>query len=208
MKMGRFILLIKIKTMIRNKSVKVYSENLLDRAMKESFFFPVDRKFILENISQILSFDRREFLCVNLEFESDLYVCQLMRCLPELWLDIGVDIVLSVSDLFNNEYAYFNLFKFSYRYLEIDIAEALLDRANQNGKIGFYKRALENIRTMSGSMTKHEGDVEDFEDGTIDIDIRVWANIVNDFLRDSRVRLAVADSQYVIDYVDYLYHKY
>lgn len=50
--------------MVKNKLLKAYSKNLVDRAMKESTFFLLIRNLFRKPATD-LSFDKIEFLCVN-----------------------------------------------------------------------------------------------------------------------------------------------
>lgn len=128
--------------------IRSYSEHLVEKAMNESRFFPVDREFLVQHIEEILSFDIRDFLLANFEFESFGYVGQLMVCLPEVWCEISVDDLLVISTSFSNAFAYYNLLKFCSKYIEVNVVDLLMEAAQKTQKVQLFMMALnESLRT-------------------------------------------------------------
>lgn len=187
---------IKINIIIMNpniNSVRSYSVSLVEKAMDESRFFPVDREFVMQHLEEILSFDKKDFLLVNLEFESFSYVGQLMVCLPEVWEEISVNDLLVISASFGNAFAYYNLFKFCYKYIEVNVADVMMKAAYKSENVGLFIKALkESLRTVR-TFVKNDGDLEDFEDGSLNIDLAVWLKIKEQLLIDKRVNPAGED---------------
>lgn len=174
--------------------IRSYSKSLAEKAMNESVFFPVDREFVLLHVEEILSLDAKDFLLVNLEMEAFSYVGQLMICLPEVWEEISVKDLFVISASFSNAFAYYNLFKFCYKYIEANVGDILMEAAHKSGKVELFIKALnESLRTV-GTFIKNDGELEDFEDGSLNIDLAVWLKIKEKILIDNRVRPAGGDA--------------
>lgn len=166
-----------------------YIRFLAVKAQEESAVFPVDRKFLEKHLTEILSFDRVSFIYHNLELAPITYVNRLFVCLPELWVDVTVDDLISICSRLTKVYPYFSLIKFTYKYIEIDILDIVLSAVKQREQY-YLKEILEYLDKQWNVLVKSESDFEDFEDGFIEVDNDEWMYIKQKLLIDARIKPA------------------
>jgi hypothetical protein len=191
---------------ILNNNLKNYVLSLANEAQTESKVFPVDRIFLKRHLKEIESLDYTSFLYYNLELTADTYVNQLFICLPEIWINVSLDDLIEISKLFTNVHSYFTLIKFTYKYIEIDIIQIVLYIAKEK-KISYLNQILEYLENQWNTIVKSEGEMEDFEDGFIDVDYAEWKYIKQKFLIDNRIKPAFLNFNEVKHYVKLLIEK-
>lgn len=107
--------------------VAEFSTFLASKAMKESTAHPIDRYFLKPFLSKIRSLNNEDFLVYNLETGSSLYVTYLMLCLPEVWSEITGERLVKILDRLSNISSFFTIILFTYKFLEIDITDIILN---------------------------------------------------------------------------------
>ena len=183
-----------------------YVRSLADKAQEESAIFPVDRKFLERHLDEITSIDPTKFLYYNLEMVNDTYVNQLLVCLPEVWRDITVDDLINICKCFTNIHSYFTLIKFTYKYVEINIIEIVLHIVHK--KDGDYlSQIIDYLKNQWNVLVKSESDLEDFENGFIDVNYNEWKYIKQRFLIDPRVLPAFPNLDEMKIYIARLINK-
>jgi hypothetical protein len=174
-----------------SNKIKNYVIDLAVLAIKKSKIHPVDRRFLNNHLKEILSIDAKEFVYYNLELENDLYTTRLFACLPEVWENITLDELLEISSKFTNVFSYFTLIKFTYKYLEIDIISQILQTKQIQESKFYLDQILEYLELQWNVLIKSESDLEDFEDGFIEVNYDEWIYIKQRFLIDKRIKPAL-----------------
>ena len=182
-------------------NVRGFVHSLVMRAQEESNIFPIDREIIIPHINEILAFDQKDFLFYNFELESSLYTCRLFVCLPELWQRITLDDLLEVSERFTKTYSYFVLIEFTYKYLEVDIIQLILQTNKVQDDKEYKREILEYLKRQWNVLIKSEADFEDYDDGFLDVKYEDWLYIKQLFLLDTRVKPAFNDFQKLHQYI-------
>lgn len=193
--------------MKNNSGIREYVRLLADKAQDESAIFPVDRVFLEQHLDEIKSIDASAFIFNNLEMVNDTYVNQLFVCLPEVWSEIVIDDLKDMCNCFTNAHSYFTLIKFTYKYIEVDIIEIVL-RILQKKETNYLPQILEYLKNQWNVLVKTESDVEDFENGFINIDYNEWKYIKQKFLLDRRVLPALLNINDVKAYIINLLNKW
>lgn len=157
-----------------------YVIDLAVLAIKKSKIHPVDREFLKGHLNVILSIDPKLFIYYNLELENDLYSTQLFACLPEIWRNITLDDLLDISEDLTNVLSYFTLLKFTYKYIELDIINPILNSPNILKSEFFRQQIMEYLELQWNVLIKSESDWEDFKDGFIDVDYNEWVILNKD----------------------------
>ncbi|WPU97555.1 hypothetical protein SNE26_16130 [Mucilaginibacter sp. cycad4] len=185
---------------ILDDKLESYVWLLAKQAPDESEIFPVDRNFLEKRLDEIKSFNAVSFLYYNFEMVNDLYVTQLLACLPEIWTDIKLDDLITLSENFTNVFSYCTLIKYTYKYIEIDIIEIVLNIVAKKNRDDF-KSVIEYLHKQWNVLIKSAETMMDFEDGFIDVDYHQWMNIKQSFLMDKRVKPALLTYTEVEEYV-------
>ncbi|MEO3403038.1 hypothetical protein AAFN85_03990 [Mucilaginibacter sp. CAU 1740] len=174
--------------LVLDNQLKNYVYSLAEQAGDESEIHPVDRKFLEKHLDEIKSYNTLSFLYYNLEMVNDLYVTQLFACLPEIWKDIKLDNLITLSENFTNVFSYYTLIKFTYKYIEIDIIEIVLNIIIAKKDRNCLKSVIDYLHRQWNVLIKSEETMMDFEDGFIDVDYQEWMDIKQKFLLDKRVK--------------------
>lgn len=185
-----------------DKGVVDFVLELSDKAAEQSDIFPVDRKFLLKELPNILAVDTRKFVFYNLDILPNLYVSRLFVCLPEIWGKVSVDNILEMANEFSNVQAYFKLLSFTYKYVEIDLISQILNMDRVNSSHYFHEHITSYLRLQWNTLIKSESDYEDFKDGFIDVDYDEWMYIKQKFLVDKRIKPALTSYNEVKDYIE------
>ena len=184
-----------MKKFDRKVDVQNFVYDLAVQASKKSKVHPVDREFLLSHLELILSTNHIDFLFYNLELENPLYTNQLLVCLPELWVDISFSDLLEMSNRFTNVLSYFTLIRFTYKYLELDIIEPILESKGVKESEYFTIQILEFLRDQWNVLLKTESDFEDFIDGFIGVNYEEWIYVKQRLLLDTRLKPALLDRE-------------
>jgi hypothetical protein len=187
-----------------DNKINNYVIDLAVLAIKKSKIHPVDREFLSGQLEQILSIQSNKFIYHNLELENDLYTTLLFACLPEVWKKITLDEVIRMSEKFTNVFSYFTLIKFTYKYIEIDIIEHILNTKNVKHSQAFLHGIIDYLECQWNVLVKSESDLEDFRDGFIDVDYEEWLKIKQRFLLDKTVKPAYTSYKEIKGYINQL----
>lgn len=187
-------------SLILDDKLESYVRLLAKQAPDESEIFPIGRNFLEKRLGEIQSFNAVSFLFYNFEMVNDLYVTQLLACLPEIWTDIKLDDLITLSENFTNVFSYYTLIKYTYKYIEIDIIEIVLNIVAKKNRDDF-KSVIEYLHKQWNVLIKSAETTMDFEDGFIDVDYQQWMNIKQNFLMDKRVKPALLTCTEVEKYV-------
>jgi hypothetical protein len=189
-----------------NDKILEFCDMLEKKAAMEAECFPVDRYFLQQYLTAILSFDRNKFLLCNLERGSNTYTVQLLLCLPELWEDISLDDILEIVGRFTNIFSYYSLIQFTHRYVEINIIEAILSMPSVTNEI---KNNIIDylISSFYLNLIKSDGDELFFKEGLYGIQKDDWIYTQQRLLLDKRIEPALTDlsemKTYVLSLVKY-----
>src|SRR5919202_223026 len=113
---------------------------------------------------------------MNFELNNDTYVSQLLFCLPELWSNITLDTLISISERFSNILSYYTLLKFTYKIIEIDIIEPIINTPIVK-ETAYYQGIMQYLEKQYNVMIKSEGYLEDIKDNVLGIDYNDWKYI-------------------------------
>lgn len=190
---------------------KELEELILDLSIKagfESTIHPVDREFLENHLEEILAYNPIEFIYYNLKSQSSLYTMQLFVCLPELWETITLEELLEMSEHFDDPLSFFTLIRFTYKYIEIDIIEPILKTHKVSKDKRYFDQIIEYLDLQWNVLIKTESDLEDFEDGFINVDYNKWIYIKQKFLLDNRIKPALISRRETHLYINKLIKKY
>jgi len=149
---------------------------------KRSEIHPISRNLINFYLPDILNADPEKFVYYNIKWGSDLYCTYLFACLPEVWVKINMERLLDLSDEFTSPLSYYTLIKFTYKYIEIDIIKMILERKKLSGNRGLTDAILNFLERQWNLLVKSEADLEDFEDGTVDVKYDDWMDVKHRFV--------------------------
>lgn len=184
-----------------NTKIRQLVEDLSDRSSREATIFPIDREFVLGYLNIIQKLNAVEFLFCNLELMDSLYVNQLFVCLPEVWQKITVDDISEILESFTRVYSYYSLLKFTYKYLEIDIINLILESRKVNESKSYRAEIISYLKSQWNVLIKSPGDLEDFRDGFIEVNYDEWMYIKQRLLVDARVLPALIDFDEMEQYI-------
>lgn len=158
-----------------DKSLRQLSDRIKIKAFKEANCFPVDRYFLEPYIEEILSFDRLEFIVYNLENVNNNYTVQLFLCLPELWDNLTIDEIKEILNHLTNEFSFYALILFTYKYLEIDIIHLILQF---NGvSINFKNEIKSYLNNQYPNLLKSEGEILYLDEDLIGVTLKQYSYI-------------------------------
>ena len=166
---------------------------LSEKSENEAKIYPIDRAFLEPYLTRIRLFNETTFLFCNLELMDSLYVNQLFVCLPEVWEDVTVDDLKEFIESFTHITPYYSLLKFTYKYLEIDIIDLILNSGKISTSPKFEIEIIAYLKSQWNVLIKSSGDLEDFSNGFIDVDYSSWIYIKQKLLIDNRIKPAVLD---------------
>jgi len=178
-----------------------YVEDLAELASNSADVYPVDRKFLLGHMQEIVAFNPREFVLCNLSTQPELYTTQLFVCLPEVWNELTHDDILEIAESITGTMPYFSLIKFVYKFLEIDIIEQVLATRRVSSSKALQDSIMDYVHSQGGSFIKSELDFESFHDGFIEVDIDNWKQIKQKLLLDPRVKPATTTDEETANYL-------
>lgn len=185
-----------------NRAVIEFCNLLQQKAFQEANCFPVDRYFLDSYLNDILAIDSREFILCNLERDNNTYTVQLFLCLPEVWEDVSIDDIIEMVKKFTNIFSYYTLIEFTYKYIEINIVDLILN--NKEISVSNEIR-LDIISYLKNSqypnLVKNEGDYFFFDEDLYGVKLEEWSYIKQKLLLDNRVKPAFKDIQDVYNYV-------
>jgi hypothetical protein len=174
------------------KEIKEFCNFLEKKAAKEANCFPIDRYFINQYLPDILTFDRTEFLLINLERGSNTYTVQLLLCLPELWENIELEDLLEIIKKFTNIFSYYTLIEFTHKYIEVNIIEIILKMVSVQSTI---KDNIINylISSFYPNLIKGEADELFFSKEMYGVQPEDWIYTKQKLLLDKRIKPAITD---------------
>jgi hypothetical protein len=188
-----------------NSEIIKLSDEIAMRSVAESECFPIDRLFLNQYINQILLVDRNQFILYNINRVNPTYTRILFLCLPELWEQIELDEIDEIADNFTNAFSFYTLIEFTYRYLEIDILERIIDKSIVKG---FYSEVKKYLLLQWDIIIKSEDEIQDltngFERDYYQYDVERWLYIKQRFLLDNRIQPAIQEYNYVKNRVNKL----
>lgn len=186
--------------------------NLSDKLEKKSFIeaecFPIDRYFLEPYLNEILSVNRNDFLLYNLERNRNTYTVQLFLCLPELWEDINVNDLIEITSKFTNRNSYYTLIQFTYRYVEINIIELLLELPFIANEVKKNIVVDWLISSSYPNMLKTQGDYLFFTEDLYGVKIDDWIYPRQRLLLDERVKPTLKTIKELEKYVKSLPSKF
>lgn len=188
-----------------SKKVKDLSDIIATRSMNEANYYPIDRYFLNQFIEQILSLNIEEFVFYNLEKVNPTYVNLLFLCLPEIWEQISVNEIEDIIENFTNDFSYFTIIEFTYKYIEVDIIPLILKSIKSEkiyqAVIGYLSNQWNNIVMSDEEKMDLENSVgqEFFHYNNLQ-----WVYIKQKFLLDDRIRPALRNSLEVKEYIENL----
>jgi len=122
------------------------------------------------------------------------YTKFLFICLPEVWENIDIDDLLQMMNSFSNPFSYYTLIEFTYKYLEIDILQLIIERAK---KSGFYQAIREYLQNQWNVIIKSEDERLVLEEGVekdyFHYDKDQWNYFKQKLLLDNRVKPVLQD---------------
>lgn len=186
------------KEILITKQVEDLSNEISSLSAMEADFFPVDRIFLEQYVPEIDSVDYLEFILFNIEKVNPTYVTQLFLCLPELWIKITYDDFDILIDNFSNSFSYYTLILFTYKYLEIDILDLIVNKSIVKG---YYTNVKEYLILQGNVIIKTDEERYDleFNEGKdfLLYDTSKWSYIKQKLLTDSRIKEAKQDYNYL-----------
>ncbi len=139
-----------------------------------------------------------EFIFFNIEKVNPTYVNQLFICLPELWKKINYNDFGMLLENFSNSFSYYALINFSYKYLEIDILDLIVNKSIVKG---FYPEVKEYLLLQGNVIIKTDDEQNDleFNEGKefFKYNQNNWDYIKQRLLTDKRIKEAKQDYQYL-----------
>lgn len=184
--------------MIENK-VKELSDLLVSKSIKEAECFPVDRYFLDPYIKNILSLNKKDFIVYNLENVNNTYTVQLFVCIPELWLDIDENDLIEIIENFTNIFSYYGLIIFTYRYIEINIIDLILDLPTVS--LDTKENIKQFLKSQYPNLMKSETDYLFFEEGLLGVQIEDWKYIKQRLLLAKKITPSVESLIELKEYV-------
>jgi hypothetical protein len=185
-----------------DEDIKIFSDYIEIEASQKANCYPIDRYFLNPFVSDILQFDRNDFLLYNFEKVNNNFTIHLMLCLPELWTDITLDEILGIASKFSNSFSFYGLINFTYKYIEFDILREILDLPAIKSE---FKIAIKQyLESQYPNFFKTESDFLFFEDGLWGVKIDDWLYVKQRLLIDKRVRPGLQSTYELKRYVEEL----
>lgn len=183
-----------------NIKIQELSNEIAEKSSYESEFHPIDRYFLEKYMNQILSVDTKEFVLYNFELINPLYSVHLMLCLPEIWEVLTVDDIMDIINGFTNEFSFYAIIEFTYKFVEIDIIDLIFKLDSINKEV---KENLKNylINSFYPNLLKNETDIFFLEKGMYGIKYDKWLYIKQVLLLDSRVKATLLFKEEILVYI-------
>jgi hypothetical protein len=184
-----------------DNKVKELSHLIAFKSNTEAVYFPIDRAFLKNYIRDILTVNKSDFLLCNLERGEITYSVMLLACLPELWEDIDTDDIVNIINKFTNQFSYYALVQFSYKFLEIDLIDLIMKMKTISPEIkSDLKRFLES---QYPNLIKYENDFFLFQENIFP-GLGSWVYIKQRLLLDKRIQPALQYLDELNQYVENL----
>lgn len=158
-----------------DNEVKILSDFIAEKAVKEAECFPIDRYFLEPYLQSILKLDRNSFLLYNLERVNPTYTTQLLLCLPELWDDISLKDLNEIINSFSNAFSFYTLILFTYKYVEIDLLEIILNSKVIGEEMKSEIRSY--VKSQYPNFIKSEGEIFVIDEELIGVKNEDWMYI-------------------------------
>jgi len=188
-----------------SEQVKSLSRTMAIKASDEAAYFPIDRNFLIPYLKEIVKLNPVEFVVYSLEQANPTYTNLLFLCLPEIWENIDVDDIETIVENLSNDFSYFTLIEFTYKYLEVDILKIILKQAKKKGVDGKIRQYLQNqwnviIKSTEDRTALETGIGQEF----FDYDNRKWNYIKQKLLFDKRLHPALFEYKELERYINTL----
>jgi len=119
-----------------------------------------------------------------------------------VWEDINIDDLEYILENLSNTFSYYTLIEFTYKYLEIDILQLIVDQAK---KAGVYEDIKQYLQNQWNVIVQTEWERIDLEEGVekeyFHYDPNQWNYIKQKLLLDKRVKPALTDYNGLEDYI-------
>lgn len=148
------------------------TKELWKRALREAYFYPVDRYFLEQYLEQIRAVNTTEFISHTLTLYPSTYATQLLYCLPELWEELTLKDILEIIGSLPHAIAFFNFILFTYRHVQVDMLSLILQHPTVDEPM---KQELRDfLKTQFYHLIQQDGDIEDFEEDEVGIPSADW----------------------------------
>lgn len=175
--------------LVVNKEIKILSDRIARKSILEAEHHPTDRYFLNPYVQDILKLDRNSFLLYNLEGVNNTYTEYLLLCLPELWVDITIDDLIEIINNFTNLFSYYAIILFTYKYIEVDIIELILNLKMLSNHI---KPSIKDyLKSQYPNLLKNDGEIFIIDEDMIGVKNNDWMYIKQKLLLDKRVKPAL-----------------
>jgi len=185
-----------------SEEVKELSHSIAIAAIKEAEYFPVDREFLEPYMARISQLNPVQFIFHNIEQVNPTYTKSLFLCLPEIWKNVDIDDLLYMMNSFSNSFSYYILIEFTYKYLEIDILQIIIEQAK---KRGFYESVKQYLQNQWNVIIKSQDERITLEDGVekeyFHYNADQWNYLKQKLLLDERVEPALMDYDSLKNYI-------
>jgi hypothetical protein len=183
-----------------DKKIREFSDFLAKTALLEAECYPIDRYFLKPYIESILQMDRNSFLLYNLEKVNNNYSIQLLLCLPELWQNITVDDIVEILYNFTNIFSFYALITFTYKYIEVNIIELILNLNKLNPTIKFEIKDF--LGTQYPNLVKSEGEIFTIDESLIGVSTDDWMYIKQILLCNKKLKPAFTSLKELKAYIE------
>lgn len=171
------------------------------RSGSEAAYYPIDRTFLEDYLSQILNLNVSEFILDNLERGEITYTVILLAALPELWENLDVEDIVSIIDQFTNSFAFYSFIIFTYKFIEVSFIDLIMEMPTVSVE---QKQDIKDfLLNQFPNLIKDEDDYFLFDENVYG-SLNSWRYIKQRFLLDKRVTPAMLSLDELKDYVEKL----
>lgn len=180
----------------------VQLSNLISlRSESEAAYYPIDRTFLENYLSEILSLNSAEFILDNLERGEITYTVILLAALPELWENLDVEDIINIIDQFTNSFAFYSFIIFTYKFIEVNFIDLIMKMGTVSVE---QKQDIKDfLLNQFPNLTKDEDDYFLFGENIYG-SLESWRYIKQRLLLDERVSPAITSLDELKDYVEKL----
>lgn len=166
-------------------NILVFLSEIEADCLENSEHFPVDRYFIKKYLSQILEYDKIEFIASAFNLNNQTFSVHLMLCLPELWDEITYSDIIDILKQLDSEIAIFSMIEFTYKYVEINIIDDCFNSKYVNTNLQISVKSY--LKSQYNNLYKSEFDYLCYNEGIWGVTIDEWQYIKQKILLDERI---------------------